>query len=930
MMTKMLMFAAFAATTYAQNQVEPDCALIADIAFLFDKSGSISDGGRQRFRDLQLGQARFDEMKTFVDTIITGLPVSKDEVHVSFTTFNSIINTGVSFNSAASYTKASIDQSWANLQYTQADTNGNTFLGQAMYEVDQLFDGRSAARKDVPKIIFILTDGEARDRQPQFNAVTIGNRLRGQENYHVFALGIGNINRRQLIDITGGEQNIFESDFNKIFEQIKGVSEKICSVGCEVGDWSEWGSCKLSLESKVCSEGFQTRTRAQTQAQVGNGNPCPQFSEQKPCPLQCDTPDSCDLVSDLTLMFDMSGSISFNDGTQTKNLTKGIENFNTMKQFAQLVMSGVNVGAEGTHVAITDFNNEFHVNSQYSSSHDAITNTLNRLTYDNNDMVYGSTMLEAALKKTNEQILPNGRPNTPRVLLIMADGQANDNPIPEAQKLRAEGTTILALGIGSGVDAAQLEAITGSKEYVFYADSFDTIFAQIAKVSEKLCAINCEVSDWSEWGQCSLSLQSSTCGDGLIKRTRTVTTQSAHNGAGCPALDDFEPCSLPCDPITECDIQADITFMFDKSGSISFNEKEEKVLEIGTENFKLMKSFANLVIETIPVSSNTTHVSFTDFNNQFHVNMGYNYDKATIKQSLAEMQYDKDDLNFGSTKLENAFKKINAEVLPKSRANIPEVIILLTDGVATDEPLEIAQEIRDDNVTILALGIGSGVDKDQLNAITGSPDNVFLSDDFAAIFEHIAGLAKQLCNVDCKVSEWADWSQCTIDPSVTATCGAGLGQMTRNREIDVQSQHNGATCAPLTESKTCDIPCAPCTYSEWGEWSDCSVEGTCGEGKSIRSRTVTGGDLPATCTATDESQTCNVPCPVESSNVGVIAGAAAGAVAGVAAAAAAAAYFYKQHVAKQAGEEMFDDFAGQSDANPLFQSSTNSYSNQLV
>ncbi len=57
------------------------------------------------------------------------------------------------------------------------------------------------------------------------------------------------------------------------------------------------------------------------------------------------------------------------------------------------------------------------------------------------------------------------------------------------------------------------------------------------------CAVNCAVSNFSDWGACSR-----VCGGGSRLRTRIILTASQNGGHPCPAnLTEVEPCNtFPC------------------------------------------------------------------------------------------------------------------------------------------------------------------------------------------------------------------------------------------------------------------------------------------------------------------------------------------------------------------------------------------------
>ena len=115
-----------------------------------------------------------------------------------------------------------------------------------------------------------------------------------------------------------------------------------------------------------------------------------------------------------------------------------------------------------------------------------------------------------------------------------------------------------------------------------------------------------------------------------------------------------------------------------------------------------------------------------------------------------------------------------------------------------------------------------------------------------------------VCRVDCVVSNWSNWSDCT------KSCGGGTQE--RTRKIITESTGNGNSCPELKQTQTCNTEVCPvdCQVSDWSNWSDCTK--SCGGGTQERTRSIITQPqgFVISCPEVRETKTCNTEvCPVD-------------------------------------------------------------------
>ena len=115
------------------------------------------------------------------------------------------------------------------------------------------------------------------------------------------------------------------------------------------------------------------------------------------------------------------------------------------------------------------------------------------------------------------------------------------------------------------------------------------------------------------------------------------------------------------------------------------------------------------------------------------------------------------------------------------------------------------------------------------------------------------------CKIDCVMSQWSAWTQCSND--------CGKGRRSRSRFVQVQPLNGGQACSPAEEWTVCNNgPCPQdCGYGAWSAWSQCPV---CGQASRSRSRPITQnsafGGSACDFASLAETEACNnSPCPVD-------------------------------------------------------------------
>jgi hypothetical protein len=339
-------------------------------------------------------------------------------------------------------------------------------------------------------------------------------------------------------------------------EQTQSCNSGPCPVHCEVGPFGEWDDC-----SKNCSTGFQTRTREITRHAYHGGYACPFLGEyrkcnEQPCPIDC-VLDNWGAWTPCTL--------SCGKGQTTRERTEDVP-----------PLGGKACGAtEETQDCNDHACPESCIEGNWGTwtpcSNSCGTGQATRLRPISRSPAFGGKLCghRAEAQSCNVHACPldcqvsawsswsecstscgAGKHNRTRSIIgeaqhgggacgtLTEEGDCNhleeDGCPVDCLTSEWTGWTECSKSCGSGFTSHERSVIqaplrngTGCGKLV------ETI-----PCNGHHCSVDCVVSDWSSWGECSQE-----CGGGERSRSRDILTLPLHGGITCPSTSELKPCN---------------------------------------------------------------------------------------------------------------------------------------------------------------------------------------------------------------------------------------------------------------------------------------------------------------------------------------------------------------------------------------------------
>lgn len=549
-----------------------------------------------------------------------------------------------------------------------------------------------------------------------------------------------------------------------------------CYRDCKVGDWGSWSEC-----SKTCGGGTTTRTREVLETQIGRGIACPETSQTAPCNSEA-CPQDCQ-VSDWSAW----SACSQECGGGTQSRTRSI------------IRPQIGTGAVCPPL----------IESRVCNSVECPS-----------DCKVGDW---SSWSQCNAPCGGGVRERTRQIVSSATDG-----------------------GVGCP----------------------STIEHEQCNIQE--CPIDCRVSEWSNWSECSQA-----CGGGTQSRTRTVTQYPNSTGQSCPTLTETRECNKdeclpdncvlsewsewsPCSGCGE-QLQKRTRAILKPGKACSFLEETRPCLNPGCPIDCKVSQWSDWSECDAVCGGGLTH------RDRFIVQSDRNGGQSCPplrEETQCNTQACPIDCVIGDWSDWSACNKpCGGGVQIRNRS----VIVQPDKG---GQACPSTQEVKDCNTQTCPQDCevgdwsgwsgcdkpcGGGKQSRTRTVITSSHDG---GKDCPELIEY-HDCNTQECPIDCKVGEWGPLSECS------KPCGGGI--KTQTRQILEEAKFGGIGCPAVSRSEECNTqPCdVDCQVGEWSPWAECDK--VCGGGKQKRVRTITAFPVAngKECPPLEEDRDCNTQtCPI--------------------------------------------------------------------
>uniref|UniRef100_A0A8C5F2M9 VWFA domain-containing protein n=1 Tax=Gopherus evgoodei TaxID=1825980 RepID=A0A8C5F2M9_9SAUR len=372
----------------------------------------------------RIGIRNFQLTRTFLLKIVNALDIGPNNIRVGLVSYSD--EPRLEFTLDTFEDKSDILDYLKILPYR----GGRTYTGAAIdFLRKKVFTQEAGSRKNqgVQQLAVVITDGQSFD-----DFVEPASKLR-HHGVAVYAVGTKNTSESsQLVKIASYPPRKHVTNLES-FLQLSNIEWKI----------------KKQLCSEIVSQTFVVPVRSRT---LKEG--CVDTEE-----------------ADIYFLIDGSGSIYPND-------------FQDMKVFMNEMISMFQVSANGVRFGVVQYESipqtEFTI-SQYNSVKQ-LKEAVRVI-----QQLGGGTNTGDALRYMKSLFVKAARDSVPKLLIVITDGESQDQVTKAAEELRQEGIIIYAIGVKNAVKK-ELKDIAGTEDRMFFVNDFDSLKLIKHDIVQDICS----------------------------------------------------------------------------------------------------------------------------------------------------------------------------------------------------------------------------------------------------------------------------------------------------------------------------------------------------------------------------------------------------------------------------------------------------------
>jgi len=249
-----------------------------------------------------------------------------------------------------------------------------------------------------------------------------------------------------------------------------------------------------------------------------------------------------------------------------------------------------------------------------------------------------------------------------------------------------------------------------------------------------------------------------------IPSVASTATQPSVNPSSSPT---DQPTNNPSvTPTVACTVTGpvDLVFVVDGSGSV------------GANGFELSKQFVGEVADRFTISPSDTQIGIVQFSSLHHQELSIfqGKDLGNIQNALNAMTH-----MSGGT-LTSAAIEFTSSLFNNDRPSAKRVMIVLTDGQSGDfHVLPQAKAVAASlGITMMSVGVGSGIGITELKAIADQDDYVFTMNDFNALVAAVDDFSTEVCEIINLLTDSPSAAPTTNEPTANPSAAPTTNEPT--------------------------------------------------------------------------------------------------------------------------------------------------------